>query len=328
MKYVYISLLALLSLSACRSERLDEQSILNKTAPASELDRWCQEHITTPYQAEVIYRWEPHRSHQSSYTYPPKESQVRPALECLEATVLRLYRDKNLFASQGFLPEAPLLRIYLYGGGQIDGRGVDLPFDRSKPAIELHLYHIDRFDPSKEVEVYRLIRSAQHQIGRHLLDLRPADLAKFIAFSQKNYTDGDTSPFSDALRSYLSRPDQLREGLGPNRYAWSRGFYSIYGMLGAEVDLAETYSVTLTETPNSLSAMETDAARPDEAEGDPVAQARYAQEAREAHAALVAKRAFLNDYFTTTWRFPLYRLQLGSLTLMNQYLSAHATPKP
>ena len=328
MKYVYISLLALLSLSACRSERLDEQSILNKTAPASELDRWCQEHITTPYQAEVIYRWEPHRSHQSSYIYPPKESQVRPALECLEATVLRLYRDKNLFASQGFLPEAPLLRIYLYGGGQIDGRGVDLPFDRSKPAVELHLYHIDRFDPTKEVEVYRLIRSAQHQIGRHLLDLRPADLAKFIPFSQKNYTDGDTSPFSDALRSYLARPDQLREGLGPNRYAWSRGFYSIYGMLGAEVDLAETYSVTLTETPNSLSAMETDAARPDEAEGDPVAQARYAQEAREAHAALVAKRAFLNDYFTTTWRFPLYRLQLGSLTLMNQYLSAHATPKP
>lgn len=328
MKYIYLPLLALVALSACRSEQLDQQSVLSQPAPTTELDRWCQEQITTPYQAEVIYRWQPQRSHQTSLNYPPQVSRVRPALECLEATVLRLYRDKEAFASEGFLPAAPLLRIYLYGGGQVDSRGVDLPFDRSKPAVELHLFHIDRFDATDATEVYRLIRSAQHQIGRHLLDLRPPQLASFLPHSQRRYTAGDTSPFADALRSYLASTSRQREGLGPNRYAWSRGFYSIYGMLGPWEDLAEMYSVTLTETPARLTAMETDAARPDEADGDPIATARYAEEARLAHSALLAKRTFLADYFATSWRFPLYRLQLGSLTLMNQYLAAHATPQP
>lgn len=325
MKYLPHIGLCLLSLASCHSERLDQASILTQPAPQTELDRWCQEHITAPYQAEVIYSWQPQRAQRLGYAYPPQTERVRPALECLEATVLRLYKDRQSFSSEGFLPAHPLLRIYLYGGAQVDARGAELPFSTGKPAIELHLYQIDRFDPTDATEVYRLIRSAQHQIAHQIFALRPPKFEEFLPYSQRSYTQGDTSPFVDALNSYLRTSGRLRQGLGPNQYAWSRGFYSIYGMLGAREDLAEMYSVTLTETPVSIANMEADAARPEEAEGDPVATARYAQEAREAHAALLGKRAFLQDYFTSSWRFPLFRLQLGSLTLIDQYLAAHAS---
>ena len=51
-------------------------------------------------------------------------------------------------------------------------------------------------------------------------------------------------------------------------------------MLGAREDLAEMYSVTLTETPAAITRAEQDAAIPDDADGDEEAKRRYAEEAK------------------------------------------------
>ena len=176
------------------------------------------------------------------------------------------------------------------------------------------------------MEVYRLIRSAQHQIGRHLMTIHPYDHDRFLSLGPNRYSS-TTEPFADAYRSY-EKSGRLREGLGLNRYAYSRGFYSILGMLGAREDLAEMYSVTLTETPAAITQAEQDAAVPDDANGDEDAKRRYAEEAKVAHETFVQKRAFLSKYIEEAWRIPLQRLQLQSLQLMNQYLDKHHATQP
>lgn len=99
-------------------------------------------------------------------------------------------------------------------------------------------------------------------------------------------------------------------------------------MLGAREDLAEMYSVTLTETPAAITRAEQDAAIPDDADGDEEAKRRYAEEAKIAHESFVQKRAYLSKYIEEAWRIPLQRLQLQSLQLMNQYLDKHHATQP
>ena len=176
------------------------------------------------------------------------------------------------------------------------------------------------------MEVYRLVRSAQHQIGRHLMTIHPYDHNRFLSLGSDRYSS-TTEPFADAYRSY-EKAGRLREGLGLNRYAYSRGFYSILGMLGAREDLAEMYSVTLTETPAAITRAEQDAAIPDDADSDEEAKRRYAEEAKIAHETFVQKRAFLSKYIEEAWRIPLQRLQLQSLQLMTQYLDKHHATQP
>jgi hypothetical protein len=325
--YLTLTLALGLTLASCSKDQLSERSVLPPVSEQqSELDRWCQEHITRPYQAEVIYRWDRNYAERSTHTYPPRLEQVRPVLEALEATVLSLYRDKQFFTSSDFIPAHPLLHIYLYGGANRDGQGVDLLFNRKAPSIELYIYNVDTFSPTNPVEVYRLVRSAQHQIGRHLMTIHPYDHDRFLSLGSDRYSS-TTEPFADAYRSY-EKSGRLREGLGLNRYAYSRGFYSILGMLGAREDLAEMYSVTLTETPAAITRAEQDAAIPDDADGDEEAKRRYAEEAKIAHETFVQKRAFLSKYIEEAWRIPLQRLQLQSLQLMNQYLDKHHATQP
>lgn len=314
-------------LSACSEEDLSSASILPQQEQATVLDSWLEEHIAKPYQAEVIYRWDRNHAPLATYTYPPKIEQVRPVLEALEATVLKMYSDKAFFPSQDFMPRNPILKIYLYGGSNIDQQGIDMPFDREAPAISMRIYNVDKFDPSKPEEVYRLVRSAQHQIAKHLMDIHPYDHNRFLQISGQRYT-GSTEAFADAYKSYQREGTALKERMGLNRYAYSRGFYSILAMLSARDDLAEMYSITMTSTPAEIDAAERDAAIPDRADGDADASQRYREEAIIAHKAFVEKRQFLTSYISSQWRTTLQRLQLQSLTLINQYNNAHATTQP
>ena len=107
--YLTLSLALSLTLASCSRDQLSERSVLPPVSEQrSELDRWCQEHITRPYQAEVIYRWDRNHAERSTHTYPPRLEQVRPVLEALEATVLSLYRDKQVFTSHDSTAHLPL----------------------------------------------------------------------------------------------------------------------------------------------------------------------------------------------------------------------------
>ena len=83
------------------------------------------------------------------------------------------------------------------------------------------------------------------------------------------------------------------------------------------------YSETLTATPAEINHAEKDATVQDESKGDSHAERLYAERAKEAHQAFVLKRKFLNDYIKAEWGISLQRLQLYSLTLINQYNANH-----
>ena len=85
--YLTLTLALGLTLASCSKDQLSERSVLPPLSQQqSELDRWCQEHITRPYQAEVIYRWDRNHAERSTHTYPPRLEQVRPVLEALETS--------------------------------------------------------------------------------------------------------------------------------------------------------------------------------------------------------------------------------------------------
>lgn len=319
MKRTSILLLSLLSLcffASCRGEEaLSPHSVVDEGAnvqPETELTQWIYEHYTRPYGIAVHYRWNKNTAPQGNYATPPSVEKVKPVLEAIKELFIGLYTDPEFGGVRFFKGRAPIA-LYLYGGRSTDLNGVDLMGNSQAPAIELHVYNVDAFDPTDKDKVYLLLRSVHHQYAKRLMELFPYDRDAFLAISRHRYTY--STKFMVPLLGGAPA-----EFYGLNGYANTRGFYSLPAFLSAEDDLAEIISCTLLHTPKDIREAEKRAKTPDY-DPDPKMQEQYNKEAEEAHRELLAKQQFVQQYFEKVVKLPLRRLQVVSVKKMRNYLA-------
>ena len=165
-----------LLLAGCEQEAaLSDQSVVDLGAVQrnrTELDEWILNTFTRPYGIEIEYRWDKNVAQNGSYTYPPEAANVKSVLETIKALWIDLYTASDLGGEKFFLGKNPV-KIYMYGGKNIDGNGVELLGNTEATTNEMFLYNVNDFDPKDEDKVFILMRSVHHQFAKRLMELFP-----------------------------------------------------------------------------------------------------------------------------------------------------------
>lgn len=307
---------ACLLLAGCEQEAaLSDQSVVDLGAVQrnrTELDEWILNTFTRPYGIEIEYRWDKNVAQNGSYTYPPEAANVKSVLETIKALWIDLYTASDLGGEKFFLGKNPV-KIYMYGGKNIDGNGVELLGNAEATTNEMFLYNVNDFDPKDEDKVFILMRSVHHQFAKHLMELFPYDRNKFLTVSFAHYT-GSTRFIS---RIFLNKP-QGRELLDLSGYANKRGFFTYHSFLSVEDDFAEIISAKLTHTPKEILKALAEAKKP-YYDPDPEVQKTNDEEARRAYKELTEKEAFVEDYFNKEIKISLDYLQMISIKQLKAY---------
>lgn len=309
---------ACLLLAGCAQEAaLSDQSVVdlgtvqrNKT----ELDEWILNTFTRPYGIEVEYRWDKNVAQNGSYTYPPEAANVKSVLETIKALWLDLYMASDLGGEKFFLGKNPV-KIYMYGGKNIDGNGVELLGNTEATTNEMFLYNVNDFDPQNQDKVFILMRSVHHQFAKHLMELFPYDRNKFLSISGSRYIE------SSKLISEIFKDETAgRKLFALSPYANKRGFFTFHSFLSAEDDFAEIISAKLTHSPKEVLKALEDVRKPNlNNEEDPEVQQTYNEEARRAYKELTEKQTFVEEYFNKEIKISLNYLQTISMKRLKAY---------
>ena len=307
-------------LQACTNELLSEQSVVDAGAvqnPQTELDRWIADSITAPYNIEVVYRWQKNANTGTTFVSPPKPDNVKAILRAVRELCFETYRQENL-GGVDFLQGKTPLRIYLYGGQNVDENGVELLNNPQLTPSEMCIFRVDDFKAGDANKMYALMRSVHHQFARRLAELVAYDRDKFTAISGHRYT-GSTEPLAAPLGYSKKEIDYF----GLADYANKRGFYTMQAFLSAEDDFAEIISSTLCSTPKEVNDAINTAQTPDQ-DSDPEVQQQYNKEAEQAYKEIVAKQVFVEQYMQKSLHINFKQLQIASLRRINNYIKQHA----
>ena len=307
-------------LQACTNELLSEQSVVDAAmvqTPQTELDRWIADSITAPYNIEVVYRWQKNANTGTTFVSPPRPDNVKAILRAVRELCFETYRQENL-GGVDFLQGKTPLRIYLYGGKNVDENGVELLNNPQLTPSEMCIFRVDDFKAGDTDKMYALMRSVHHQFARRLAELVAYDRDKFTAISGHRYTNS-----TEPLAAPLGYSKKEKDYFGLADYANKRGFYTMQAFLSAEDDFAEIISSTLCSTPKEVNDAIKTAQTPDQ-DSDPEVQQQYNKEAEQTYKEIVAKQAFVEQYMQKSLHINLKQLQITSLRRINNYIKQHA----
>ncbi len=315
-RHLCILLISLL-LAGCEKEAaLSGQSVIESGTiqrEKTELDKWILDTFTHPYGIEVEYRWDKNVSVSGNYTYPPEISTVKSVLETIKTLWIDLYTSPEIGGKNFFRGKNPL-KIYMYGGNNVDANGMILLGNPEATSNEMFLYNVNGFDPKNEDKVFILMRSVHHQFARLLMEIFPYNRSQFLAVSRNKYIES-SKPIAHVFRG----AGQGHPLFTLARYANKKGFLTYHSFLSPENDFAEIISCKLTHTPKDIIKALIEAKTPYQSWGDPVMQQIYDREAREAHKELEEKLALAEDYFSKEINIPLNYLQVASVKQLKAF---------
>lgn len=299
-------ILSFLCLLSCHHDSLSDKSVIYSSQQSeqyADIAR-CIDKYFIPYNIEVVYHWDGRHFPLMAYGTPPKIEKILPTLEMIKTLWLDLYTHPKL-GGNNFLKEMGIIRIVLVGEQTVDSEGVLLRLWNSQDSSnEIFLYGVNNFDNTKPQKVYALLRSIHHQTARRILERFPYDSRSFSAIAPNSY--------GPLTLPYDANSLERRIGLSP--FAHRRGFYTLYGLRNPQSDLAEIISVNLLHSGVELEQADKVAATPTHPELE-----SSVFEAKEAHRQLNAKQQFAEQYFKQQVGLSLKRMQLLSLTMVQQY---------
>ena len=198
-------------------------------------------------------------------------------LNTIKTLWIDLYTAPELGGDKFLLGKNPL-KIYMYGGRNVDGNGMELLDNLEATTNEMFLYNVNEFNPQDEDKVFILMRSVHHQFARHLMELFPYDRSKFLSISRNKYIESTKS-----IAWIFKGETQGRRGFILAGYPNKKGFFTFHSLLSPEKDFAEIISLKLTYGPKDLLQALDRAKTPYNAGSDKDLQKEYDEQARQAY---------------------------------------------
>ncbi len=310
-------LATLISIAGCSESGLSDKSVIGiegTTEQVTELDQWILETFTSPYNIEIIYRWNRNEAQDGSYTYPPDLTKVKSILETIKALWIDVYTLPELGDADFFIEKNPI-KIYLYGGKNLDANGVEHLCNTENTTREMFLYNVNEFNKSNKEQVYLLMRSVHHQYTRLLMETLPYNRNAFLKVSRNRYLES-TKLIAEIFKG---RPQGI-DLFEPSPYANKRGFFTFHSFLSLESDFAEIASIKLTHSQKDIMDFLEEAKEPYQDPANPDIQAQYDEDARQAYKELTEKLEFVENYFKKTVKLSLNHLQIVSIKQFNKFL--------
>lgn len=361
LQYAFFAVISIAAISCSDKDKLSENSVIDAGTTQqekTELDIWIKEQITSPYGIEVVYYWDKNTAAPGSYTYPPQVEKVKPVLEAIKYLGLQLFQH-NSIGGADFWKEKNPLKIYLYGGRNLDNTGKELIGNENSVGREIFIYNVNNFDPKNKEKVYVLMRSVFHQFAKLLAEIYPYNRENFALISEKDYRESEsvsvsrlpqdgvaiytlqyypkkrdlpTCPYGIPFQYFDSEQACIDAHKKANisddcyfcnytqEYVNKSGFFTLHSIFSPEEDFAEVVSVFLTNSPQKIENAKRVAAIPMYA--DTEEEIKKAQErAENAVRCLNEKQQFVEEYFRKEIGISIKRLQLLSLQRMNTFLN-------
>jgi substrate import-associated zinc metallohydrolase lipoprotein len=175
----------LVVLSSCSSEENLTASILDTTKPQqSDLDVWIEKNYLTPYNIEVLYKWNQNTVDGNSYLYPPTQSQITPALEIVQRIWLNTY---TTVGGTDFVKVIAPRQLVLVGGESLNNNGTKT-LGEAEGGQRITLFETDYVDKTDRKSVKQFIHTIQHEYIHILNQHKPFDEKSFAKITPSGYT--------------------------------------------------------------------------------------------------------------------------------------------
>ena len=303
-------------MAACSEDDLSPESVVDSLAGQQQytaLDQWIADSITTRYGIAVEYRWNKYTAPIQGFTTPPDTTHIKAVLRTIKDLWIDVYTSSNTGGKDFLLDKKPL-KIYMFGGPNQDGNGVELLNNPKATHVEMYLFNVNTFSADNYGCVYKLMRSVHHQFAKRLLEVFPYDRDAFSRISKPYYTAGSTEFIAKRLK-YMDNPLEL---FGMANYGLINGMFTYFSFLSAEDDFAEMISVHLMHTPKEISKKMEEAREPN-VESEDMFYEKEKATLEERHRELVEKRDMMLDFFKKEVKIPLHVLQKLSLKKLKRY---------
>lgn len=162
----YIAILSL-ALASCKKEsplNADMDNFNIDTYKNGQIDEWLQKEYLSPFNIEVLYRWDRYQLALNKDLVPPLERNVLPALETVKSIWLSPYLD---IAGKEFIkPYAPK-QIVLIGSAEYNNDGT-ITLGTADAGRRINLFIINSFQKSNSANVEQMMHTIHHEFG-HIL---------------------------------------------------------------------------------------------------------------------------------------------------------------
>lgn len=224
MKKYYILLFILgLIISSCSDEELSDSIIKDPTGTPTEVDQWISNNVTSPYNIEVIYKWDDEESDLAKNLVPPVEDSVIGFLDVLKVLWIDTYIAN---AGEDFFKELSPKQILLVGSQSYNTDGT-ITGGTAEGGRKIVLYGINSFNKHNEAAVKYMIHIVHHEFA-HIMH----QIKDFNADYGKITPAGYTSTWFNTTTS------QAKES----------GFITNYAQMNTSEDFVEMIATILTHT--------------------------------------------------------------------------------
>lgn len=318
LKYTYILALIILCDSCSGEEPISSESVLDTEKPVlSELDIWIRENFVTPYNIDILYKWDDNQVELNKYLYPPTLENVRPLLDVVLEVWMEPY---NEIAGEDFIKNIAPRQLILVGGYNVNESGtITLGF--AEQGLKIALFNVDQLDLSDLEDTQQYFHTIQHEYCHILNQTKPYD-PSYAKITPSGYTSqwfGNGSSYS--LRT------ALKKGY-ISRYARANDFEDFAEMVSAMLIMSREefdnqVNLLVNAINGQLEELEEDADNDASVQSDINDLNIELEEAKKGVAFLRQKEAFVVDYFKSEWDIDIYELQRKTTTAMKDIVTNH-----
>jgi substrate import-associated zinc metallohydrolase lipoprotein len=174
--YIFL-LVAVVAISSCREEAINDSGIEIPPGPQTELDKWIDATFRVPYNIHVQYRWNSNISDVGHVTVPPHEELVQPFLKAVLKIWLTPY-IKVAETKEDFMKDYVCRQLFLVGSGSYN-QGGSVTLGLASAGYRITLYTINQFDLANgnisRATLQRFFQTMHHEYGHILNQRKPYD---------------------------------------------------------------------------------------------------------------------------------------------------------
>lgn len=222
--FVFVALLS--GFFSCSKEKLTDSIIDTSTPYLNSTDQWIRANFTSPYNIEVLYKWDDGETTVGKNLVPPKQEVVIPLMQMLDSVWIAPYIRA---AGKDFFKQNTPKQFLLIGSPSYNSDG-----SRTQGTAEggrkIVLYSLNWFNPKDKAQIWEeYIHVIFHEFG-HILHQ-----TKNYNPDYKNIISGYTAAWTDFS----------------DAQALEKGFITAYSLSGPDEDFVEIMSIYITTSPSS-----------------------------------------------------------------------------
>lgn len=190
--------------------------------PATEVDKWIQDTLTTPYNISVTYRWNAFELDLDKTLVPPDIEKVVPMMRIVKKGWIDVYKDE---ISDNFIKLFCPKQYSLVGSVAYNTNGT-VKLGEAESGRKVTIYRVNQLNVKDSVFVKRVLKTIQHEFV-HILQQTVVPPVEYGTITPSGYTS-DWASVTEAN-------------------ARAAGFITPYAMAEPREDMAEMIAIMLTE---------------------------------------------------------------------------------